>query len=404
MSIIDNNEDLGVLRFITAGSVDDGKSTLIGRLLYDSKAVLSDQLSALSRAKNKRTVGDELDLAPGRHEDAAPDLDAIARARAADRLSADADGNAGRNAERPFAKPGRPPPGRAHSPARRLFSVGNAPATFGELVQGREPVSGDDFLITLPITLTSTARFCRFRHSDRLYVFPASKRKSLKAATLFFDRFGIRTGGVLQICSDVSEGKGLASSSSDIVATLRALAVCFEIPLSPDDMCAIIREIEPTDGVMFDESVAFFHRRVELGKVMGKLPKICILAIDEGGTIDTVEYNGHRFEFSRDEADQYAALLADVDAAISRSDVRQIGRAATLSAQMHQKRNPKRTLRQLEALMREVGADGIVNCHSGTFIGLCFDASHPDALDTIAHAERTLRDALRQPISRFFTR
>ncbi|HEX6833869.1 MAG TPA: GTP-binding protein [Rudaea sp.] len=63
MSIIENTEDLGVLRFITAGSVDDGKSTLIGRLLYDSKAVLSDQLSALSRAKNKRTVGDEIDLA-----------------------------------------------------------------------------------------------------------------------------------------------------------------------------------------------------------------------------------------------------------------------------------------------------------------------------------------------------
>ncbi|TOZ60795.1 sulfate adenylyltransferase [Burkholderia pseudomallei] len=63
MSIIENNEDLGVLRFITAGSVDDGKRALIGRLLYDSKAVLSDQLSALSRAKNKRTVGDELDLA-----------------------------------------------------------------------------------------------------------------------------------------------------------------------------------------------------------------------------------------------------------------------------------------------------------------------------------------------------
>lgn len=55
--------DLGVLRFITAGSVDDGKSTLIGRLLYDSRAVLSDQLGALSRAKNKRTAGDEIDLA-----------------------------------------------------------------------------------------------------------------------------------------------------------------------------------------------------------------------------------------------------------------------------------------------------------------------------------------------------
>jgi sulfate adenylyltransferase subunit 1 len=59
---LNQTEDLGVLRFITAGSVDDGKSTLIGRLLYDSKAVLSDQLSALSRAKNKRTAGDEIDL------------------------------------------------------------------------------------------------------------------------------------------------------------------------------------------------------------------------------------------------------------------------------------------------------------------------------------------------------
>ncbi|MCS3397552.1 kinase, partial [Burkholderia thailandensis] len=375
---------------------DDGKSTLIGRLLYDSKAVLSDQLSALSRAKNKRTVGDELDLAR--------EPDSSARAGSASRPPRDAGGDAERNGGRPFAKLERPLPGRAHAPARRLFSVGNAPATFGELVQGREPSSGNDFLITLPITLTSTARFCRFRHSDRLYVFPASKKKSLKAATLFLERFGIRTGGVLQICSDVSEGKGLASSSSDIVATLRALAACFDIPLSPAGMCAIIREIEPTDGVMFDESVAFFHRRVELGKVMGRLPKICILAIDEGGMIDTVEYNCHRFEFSREEADQYAALLADVDAAISRSDLRQIGRAATLSTQMHQKRNPKRTLRQLEALMREVGAHGIVNCHSGTFIGLCFDASAPDALDTIARAERTLRAALGQPISRFFTR
>lgn len=55
-------QELGVLRFITAGSVDDGKSTLIGRLLYDSKAVLSDQLGALARVKNRRTVAGEIDL------------------------------------------------------------------------------------------------------------------------------------------------------------------------------------------------------------------------------------------------------------------------------------------------------------------------------------------------------
>ncbi|WP_428851566.1 sulfate adenylyltransferase subunit 1 [Imbroritus primus] len=52
----------GLLRFITAGSVDDGKSTLIGRLLYDSKSVLSDQLTALANAKHKRTAGEQIDF------------------------------------------------------------------------------------------------------------------------------------------------------------------------------------------------------------------------------------------------------------------------------------------------------------------------------------------------------
>jgi len=53
----------GVLRLITAGSVDDGKSTLIGRLLYDSKGVFADQLAAIARAKHKRVPGDGIDFA-----------------------------------------------------------------------------------------------------------------------------------------------------------------------------------------------------------------------------------------------------------------------------------------------------------------------------------------------------
>ncbi|WP_322401383.1 sulfate adenylyltransferase subunit 1 [Massilia luteola] len=63
---LDHNKDqsgqAGLLRFITAGSVDDGKSTLIGRLLFDSKGIFADQLAAVSRSKHKRTVGDTIDL------------------------------------------------------------------------------------------------------------------------------------------------------------------------------------------------------------------------------------------------------------------------------------------------------------------------------------------------------
>ncbi|HXS28071.1 MAG TPA: sulfate adenylyltransferase subunit CysN, partial [Steroidobacteraceae bacterium] len=54
----------GLLRFLTCGSVDDGKSTLIGRLLYDSKLILEDQLVALARDSRKHgTTGDDIDLA-----------------------------------------------------------------------------------------------------------------------------------------------------------------------------------------------------------------------------------------------------------------------------------------------------------------------------------------------------
>jgi sulfate adenylyltransferase subunit 1 len=62
MSARDNLDTLehGVLRFLTAGSVDDGKSTLIGRLLYDTKAVLADQLAAVARTSANR--GLDLDL------------------------------------------------------------------------------------------------------------------------------------------------------------------------------------------------------------------------------------------------------------------------------------------------------------------------------------------------------
>ena len=53
---------MDILRFITAGSVDDGKSTLIGRLLYDSKSIMIDQLEAIEKQSKNKENG-EIDLA-----------------------------------------------------------------------------------------------------------------------------------------------------------------------------------------------------------------------------------------------------------------------------------------------------------------------------------------------------
>jgi len=61
---LDQHQNKQLLRFITCGSVDDGKSTLIGRLLYDSKMIFEDQLAALeSDSKRVGTQGQEIDFA-----------------------------------------------------------------------------------------------------------------------------------------------------------------------------------------------------------------------------------------------------------------------------------------------------------------------------------------------------
>ena len=58
------SDDRGVLRFLTCGSVDDGKSTLIGRMLFDTGNIFTDQISALERDSRRfGTTGNDLDLA-----------------------------------------------------------------------------------------------------------------------------------------------------------------------------------------------------------------------------------------------------------------------------------------------------------------------------------------------------
>src|SRR3990167_830910 len=63
LAYLKRQENKGLLRFLTCGSVDDGKSTLIGRLLHDSMLIYEDQLASIKKESEKSgSAGDELDL------------------------------------------------------------------------------------------------------------------------------------------------------------------------------------------------------------------------------------------------------------------------------------------------------------------------------------------------------
>jgi L-threonine kinase len=193
-------------------------------------------------------------------------------------------------------------------------------------------------------------------------------------------------GGSLRLTGSLPEGKGLASSSADLVATARAVASALGVDLPPSAIEDLLRQVEPTDGVMYPEVVAFEHRNVTLLARVGVLPPMTIVGIDEGGTVDTVTFNKIPKNFTASERDEYARLLDEVRTAVQAGDAAAIGRVSTRSAHLNQRLCRKRTLTAMTALSAEIGGVGVVTAHSGSTIGLLLPHDIPDYRSRLAEA------------------
>lgn len=199
-----------------------------------------------------------------------------------------------------------------------LVGIGKSSGTFGELLQGVLYENNYNFLVTLPISNFSEATFKSVSVLNDILVFPSHKQKSKLLAQKLLLKLGLPLGGVLEINSNLPEGKGLASSSADLVATYRAIKNCFNIETEMSTLQGLISEIEPTDGVMYDGVISFYHKKVELRDFLGYMPPICILSIDEGGIVDTIEFNKINRYFSSEEKKEYDCLLNELSIAIKK--------------------------------------------------------------------------------------
>ena len=257
-----------------------------------------------------------------------------------------------------------------------LQGTGFAHGTFGELLQGALPGPENHFLITLPIHRFSRTTLTVHPEHTSLCVTPSRKVKAARLAELLLHRLGRPERGHLHIESQLPEGKGLASSSADLVATARAIFSAHGRPVDEELLLDLLREIEPTDGVMYSDCVAFFHRRVQLHRRLGSFDeRLSILAIDEGGIVDTVTYNESCNGFTDLECTTYAELLDEACEAFSRSDLQALGAIATRSSELNQPRNPKRYFGRMLSLSEDCEALGVVATHSGPCLGLLFDDS-----------------------------
>ncbi|GAB1516591.1 GHMP family kinase ATP-binding protein [Actinophytocola sp. KF-1] len=264
-------------------------------------------------------------------------------------------------------------------PAATGFGVGHCFGTFGELLQGALPRPLPHFMVTCPAAAWSTAEFTHLPYATTVRVRPAGKRKSARLATLALRAAGLPGGGELAVYSDLPEGKGMASSSADLVATARAVAAGVGTHFGPAELEGLLRRIEPSDGVMYDQFVDFDHRGVRLRESLGVLPAMRIVSYDQGGQVDTVRFNRRANGYDDDERREYAALLAAARHAIRDGDLATVGAVATRSTELDARRDRHRCLEQLRRVCRDVDALGIACAHSGTVLGILIDDRDRDA-------------------------
>jgi uncharacterized protein involved in propanediol utilization len=276
---------------------------------------------------------------------------------------------------------------------RARTGLGVSFGTFGELLQGAGSSDPDsDFLVTLPIARWSTAQVMLVPGVPELRAVPAGKQKSLRVAKAVLAKYGVRCGGTLAVTSELPEGKGMSSSSADLVATVRAVTDALGVVVTPAEIEGYLRVIEPTDGLMYREVVAFYHRRVQLCRVLGPVPPLTIVGLDEGGQVDTVRFNASRPGITMAERREYQTLLDDLATAMAAGDLETLGRVSTRSAVLNQSRCPKRNLDRMLEIAHDVGALGVAVAHSGTMVGIAVSGADPRHAGKVADAMAACAD------------
>lgn len=255
-----------------------------------------------------------------------------------------------------------------------MIHTGICHGTLGELLQGPVMHGGTPHigLISLPIGRYSRVRFVQGPH-DKTEDGLADKARCRCAIELYLERHGlVLPEGLWSCASELPTGKGMSSSTADIVATIRCLDSLFQRRTPLETLTAILRAIERSDSVFLDRYALYLSGRQEVVHAFGTEPRFDACYVDEGGTVDTEAMGPMLLRHYEARLPVYARNLDAALNAFAAADARAIAHCATTSAALSQEVNPKHCF---DALLREQArfkADGIVVAHTGTLAGYLY--------------------------------
>ncbi|TCK94632.1 GHMP kinase [Paraburkholderia sp. BL9I2N2] len=257
---------------------------------------------------------------------------------------------------------------------------GEAIGHHGEILQG---VFEDDEgqlrrgLASLPCRhLTSKAKFV-VDDAEGVSVVPKHCAKAKRAAELALHRFSNREiGGHLTIESNIPVGRGLGSSTADVLATIFAVLESLQIQPPADYVMQIAVNAETAcDSTLFSQQAVLFAQRegLVIESFRNPLPPIDFISIDTtiDQTVGTLEMEPALY--CSTEIELFRPMRALLRRAINESNLNFLGRVATASAHINQRFLQKPRLSEIEAIGILYDAIGIQVAHSGTVVGLMFD-------------------------------
>lgn len=267
-----------------------------------------------------------------------------------------------------------------------------AAGTCGELVQGFTS-KGIPFHVTCPISKTSTVTVT-VRPSPEFAITQidtglSKLAQSLRQTSLLLELEPLEVR--VEHWSDLDIGKGMGSSTADIVAAARALAAVADHELTPEQLAKIATSIESSDGSMYPGLVAFNQKTGDVLEQFSWWPQFVVVMVTPPQIFNTESAN---FTGKHKLGAQFDEILNDLHTAAAEQDTLAFANAASRSASLNQRFVPNPYHALLEDRINDFGALGINVGHTGTVLGLLFDATDNSAMKAAASASVELQRLL----------
>jgi len=267
-----------------------------------------------------------------------------------------------------------------------------APGVCGELAQG--VIEGIHFLVTCPVDFYSRVKVDIYSDGPGVEAPQDCDKAAAAVRRTLFQLKNAKVRAKLTINNPIPRGKGMASSSADLAAAIAATGLALGEEISPYQIAQIALSIEPTDGIMIPGVALFDHRAGIIRESLGPPPPMEIVALDLGGTVDTVQFNMvDRFQRWQSVDEQTGEALRLLRRGIEEQDPALVGRGASISAEASQTVLAKPRLAEVKEFAESVGAVGVNVGHSGTIMGVLLDARERRGKSTYHKALSAFPDA-----------